>query len=184
MTDPSPDVLLKKPDRSWKPSYLWVGVIALATLPKVFLVGPILGHNWPFAREITQLGGTLCNPVVGNLQPASCGPDNTLPDDLLFTAGLGMLYAMLLVALIYSVVIVRSRISEISLKRFAIWHVLGFVIVLVFFVAWSGLCDVGWYCFESSSLGELKYREAGRVWSVGTFLIVVPVFLPMARFRN
>jgi hypothetical protein len=172
--------LADRPAGTKKQSYLAGLIFALATLPNVFLVTPILGHDWPFVREITRLGAVLCNPVVRDVQPASCGPDNSLPDDLLFTAGLGVLYAGILLAFGYAAVLFRSRARDTDLKRFVRGHVLTLIAVVVAFLALRLVCDFGWYCFETTAPGQPGYGEAGRVWMLSALLIVFPVCIPIA----
>jgi hypothetical protein len=179
MRDLSPNVSAASSPRAHWRAYLGGIVLGLATLPKVFLLDPIMGRDWPFARAITELGGFLCNPLVGRLQPASCGQDNSFPDDLLFTAGLGMLYAGLLVAMVYAFVIVQARSRKTDFKRFAICLVLGFLFVVAIFLVAHVVCSFGWYCFQSDSHGE-----GGRVWSLGVFVIVIPILPTLAFWRE
>jgi hypothetical protein len=183
MNDSSPSTSSKGSTGTRKISYLWALIFALATLPNVFLTGPIAGNDVALVREVTWLGSLLCNPIVGDVQPSSCGEHNAFPNDLLFTAGLGLLYGVMLLAIGYVAVLIRARSRKINLKRLIIKQGLMFLGVIAFLLAVGQICDFGWYCFEPKAPGDALYREGGRVWMLGTFLIAVPGCLPIA-WRN
>ena len=171
--------------RAKRPSFLFALLLGLGTFPRIFVTDPLRIDAWPSASGISQVGRLLCNPLIADLNSGSCNIVGNETNDVLLTAGLGLLYGASLVVLAYALVIARAKSRGTNLYKFVGIHVCAFASMLLLLMLVQRLCLPGIlnFCANADARAFAQGDGGGRIFSIGTFLGIFPVGVPIIWLR-